>query len=142
MHAFGRRIDFKLAGVPVLATPVLGQLFMAARRNFAAEAWFRIALPRGFDRGPVWATARDVFARGGQFCLASIVQGMLGIEGGAITGASCPASVAWGMADRTHAKTRKDSVLEHLPQATLHHLAERGHCPDIEDPESYIRLLA
>ena len=141
MRAFGQRIDFKLAGVPVLATPVIGQLFMAARRDFAAQTWFRIALPKGFAAEAIRSTARDIFRRGGQFCLASIVQGMSRVAPEAITGANCAAGVAWGMADRTHAKTRKESVLDHLPQATLHRLPERGHCPDIEAPEAYSRLL-
>src|SRR5262249_34125286 len=70
MRAFGDRIDFRVAGIPLLHTPVLGQLFMMAKRNFAAQAWFRISLPKGFDVETVWRVTRAVYDRGGQFCLA------------------------------------------------------------------------
>src|SRR5262249_41512365 len=139
--AFGDRIDFRVAGIPLLHTPVLGQLFMMAKRNFAAQAWFRISLPKGFDVETVWRVTRAVYDRGGQFCLASIIQGQGSMTPEAVMMPNCPASVVWGMADRTQAKTDKDSIRAQLPQAAIHYLPDRGHCPDIEAPEAYSTLL-
>jgi pimeloyl-ACP methyl ester carboxylesterase len=141
MRAFADRIDFRFAGIPVLHTPVLGQVFMMAKRNFAAHAWFRIALPKGFDVESIWRVTRAVYDEGGQFCLASIIQGQETATPQAVTMPDCSASVAWGMADRTHAKTDKGSIHAHLPQAAIRHLPDCGHCPDLEAPELYSGLL-
>jgi pimeloyl-ACP methyl ester carboxylesterase len=140
MEAFVSRIDIKILGVPVLATPVLGQVMMMARRSAVAHAWFRAALPKGFDKELIWGDARKVFQAGGQFCLASIVQGLTSIQADEVT-TDVPSSVVWGLADRTHRATRKESIQTHLAKARLHMLGDRGHCPDIEAPEAYSQLL-
>src|SRR5713101_1669427 len=141
MRAFVDRIDFRIAGVPVLHTPVLGQLYMAMKREFTARTWFRAALPKGFDIDSIWNVARAVYALGGQFCLASIVQGQELIAAEDVNVSGCSANVAWGLADRTHRKTQKDSIRAHLPGAAIHYLNDCGHCPDIEAPQTYSRLL-
>jgi len=58
-----------------------------------------------------------------------------------VTVADGHVSVAWGLADRTHRKTDKQSILTHLPSAVIHPLPECGHCPDIEAPYAYSKLL-
>ncbi|HXZ02454.1 MAG TPA: alpha/beta hydrolase [Stellaceae bacterium] len=141
MRAFALRIDGRLGPIPLLHTPVLGQLFMMARRDFAARTWFRRALPKGFDVDSIWDVTRRVYERGGQFCMASIVQCHARVEAEQVTAPDCEAHVFWGDADRTHRETRKESVLAQLPRGRLHFLDERGHCPDIEAPDAYARLL-
>jgi pimeloyl-ACP methyl ester carboxylesterase len=141
MLEFARRIDLTVGGVAVLHTPILGQLFMIAMRKPIAHRWFRSALPKGSDIEPIWGPARRVFAGGGAFCLASLIQGQAKVTGDDFAVADIPATVVWGESDRTHRQTRKDSVLALLPQARLHRLAECGHCPDIESPRQYQRFL-
>jgi pimeloyl-ACP methyl ester carboxylesterase len=141
MQAYVRRIDFRILGLKVLATPVLGQLLMLAASPAVARMWFRWALPKGIDTDPVAGLSRDLYEHGGQFCLASLVQGLARSTPANFPGIRCPATVAWGMADRTHARTRKESIQSILPHASMHLLQERGHCPDIEDPSAYGQLL-
>lgn len=141
MRAFALRIDGRLGPIPILHVPVMGQLFMMARRDFAAHSWFRRALPKGFDVDSIWRVTRRVYEQGGQFCMASIIQCHARVGAEQVTVPDCPADVFWGDADRTHRETRKESVLAQLPRGRLHFLRDRGHCPDIEAPDSYARLL-
>jgi pimeloyl-ACP methyl ester carboxylesterase len=142
MRAYARRIDGGLGPIRLLHTPVLGQLFMMAARDATARSWFRRALPKGFDVDSVWDVTRQVYRRGGQFCMASIIQCHAHVEAAQATvPPGCPAQIFWGEADRTHRETRRESVLAQLPRGTLHVLPDRGHCPDIEAPDRYARLL-
>lgn len=141
MRAFALRIDGRLGSIPILHTPALGQLFMMARRDFAAHNWFCRALPKGFDVDSIWDVTRRVYSRGGQFCMASIVQCHARVKPEQVTVSDCQADIFWGEADRTHRETRKDSVLAQLPRGRLHFLGDRGHCPDIEAPDAHARLL-
>jgi pimeloyl-ACP methyl ester carboxylesterase len=142
MYAFMKRIDFEVLGVPVLRTPFLGQLFMMARRSSIAHRWFRSALPRDFDRDVIWGDSRKILAHGGQFCLASIMQGLTSIRPEEVT-TDVPSQVVWGLADRTHRATHKETIQIHLANAKIDLLPDSGHCLDIEAPEAYSqRLLA
>lgn len=140
MQAFTERIDFSVAGVRVLGTPIIGQAFMMGARTVIAHRWFRAALPKGFDTDQVWTDTRKVFDAGGVFCLASLMQGLSAIRPEDVT-SDVAASVAWGSADRTHRPTDKASIRAHLPHVTIDTLSECGHCPDIEAPEAYSRRL-
>lgn len=141
MRAYARHIDGRIAGIPVLHTPVLGQVLMALRRDAAALSWFRRALPKGFDVDRIWNVTRPVLEAGGQFCMASIIQGQIGVTSAEVQVRDCPVSVVWGDADRTHAHTDKDSVLRQVPDAHIDHLPACGHLLDIEAPEAYARML-
>jgi pimeloyl-ACP methyl ester carboxylesterase len=141
MAAFGKRIDFKIAGVSLLQTPVLGQMLMVAARAWVARAWYRIALPRGFDSRAIVQATETVFAQGGEYCLASLMQGQAALRSDHVDCPDCRAHVTWGMADRTHAKTDKDSIQAHLPQARIHKVEGWGHCPDLEAPAAYARVV-
>jgi pimeloyl-ACP methyl ester carboxylesterase len=141
MRSYAKRIAFRFAGLNVLAAPVLGQLLLAMKRDLVARSWFRAAAPDLDCAERLWQTSRAVFAEGGQFCLASIVQSGLLDDVERLIVASCPADVTWGDADRTHRKTCKTSIRTHLPQATLEHCAGCGHFPDIEAPVAYGRLI-
>lgn len=41
MKKFGRRIDLRVAGVPLIATPFLGQVAMRLARKKIARLWFK-----------------------------------------------------------------------------------------------------
>ncbi|MBY0531336.1 MAG: alpha/beta hydrolase [Xanthobacteraceae bacterium] len=141
MHEFVNRIDIRLAGIRMFRTPVIGQLFMMLKRNQVARGWFKMALPKGFPSDSVWDLAKPAYESGCVFCVASLVQGQ-----SAITAADLPvnmrqAAIIWGDADRTHAKTNKESIHEHLPHAVITRLPDRGHCLDIETPEQFSQLV-
>jgi pimeloyl-ACP methyl ester carboxylesterase len=141
MHAFVQRIDIRVAGVSMFRTPVVGQLFMALKRATVAHGWFNIALPKGFPAESIWNAAKPAYDAGGAFCLASLVQGQLSIVPQDLAIGHRRLTVFWGDADRTHFKTNKESICEQAPGAVIHHLADRGHCLDIESPEEFSRLL-
>jgi len=141
MQAFVRRIDIRIAGVSMFRTPVVGQLFMALKRADMARGWFKIALPKGFPAESIWNVAKPAYDAGCEFCLASLVQGQLSVDPQDLAIGDRRVTVFWGDADRTHFKTDKESICKHAPSAVIHHLPDRGHCPDIEAPEEFSRLL-
>jgi pimeloyl-ACP methyl ester carboxylesterase len=79
LHEFrhwAARIDLRVAGIPLLATPGVGQALMAAAPSFIAGKWFHgvsgpKANPEAFAR-----VAGTVYEDGGTFCLAALNQSM------------------------------------------------------------------
>jgi pimeloyl-ACP methyl ester carboxylesterase len=141
MRAFAERIAFRIAGINVLTTPVLGQLLLASNRDRVARSWFQAAAADAESAERLYAVSRPVLADGGEFCLASISQSGILEDAEGLTVPGCSAHVTWGDADRTHRKTCKTSIQAHLPQVTIRHCADCGHFPDIEAPVAYSRLI-
>lgn len=136
MHAWTSR------NVPwPLRIPVLGQLAGWAFRHKAANAWYDIALPRNTDRTWYRHHARRALARGGCFCLAGVVQGLLRESIGAVRVDRTPCTMLWGSMDRSHRATSAQSLLDCVPHANIIHFQDCGHFPDLERPERYAYLL-
>jgi hypothetical protein len=70
------RIDLKVAGASVLATPGLGQALMAAAPSLVAEEWSRGVSRPGADVEAYATLARRVYRQGGSLCLAALEPSM------------------------------------------------------------------
>jgi pimeloyl-ACP methyl ester carboxylesterase len=135
------RIDFKFAGVSLLATPGVGQALMAAAPSFVADKWFRGVSGPGADPVAYARVARKVYRQGGTFCLAALIQSMNDVTATDIGPLSVPTTFLWGAADRSHRATRRDTCRELAPHAEVHSFDDLGHCFDIEDPGRVASLL-
>jgi pimeloyl-ACP methyl ester carboxylesterase len=136
MHAWVERIIPK-----PLKVPVLGQLLAWLFRRKTALPWYRAALPRTTDAAPFQDKARYALACGSCFCLAGVVQGLLGEAPDSLRDVSTPCTVIWGAMDRSHKPTKPQSLLDCMPHARIVHFDDCGHFPDIEQPERYAALL-
>lgn len=141
MTAFMNRIDLRVAGVSLLRTPILGQAFISLAAASTAKRWIDAAIPSDKVRDAVWMQSRPVFSSGGEFCLASIVQGLKGTSEEQLRLTSVPVTVTWGTHDPTHRRTDKSSLKNICPCAQINLLEGLGHCPDIEAPDLYADLL-
>jgi pimeloyl-ACP methyl ester carboxylesterase len=135
------RIDLKVAGVPLLATPGVGQALMAMAPSFIAGKWFRGVLGPKADADAFTREARKVYDAGGTYCLAALNQSMRAMTAADVGPLTVPTTFVWGAADRSHRSTRRDSCREIAPHADVRILDGLGHCFDLEDPARVASLL-
>lgn len=128
------RIDMKVAGMPVLATPGIGQVLMATAPAYIAGKWFHGVSGPGADAAGLTRVAAQVYAGGGTFCLAALNQSMREITDADVGPVTVPTTFLWGTADRSHRATQRDSCLAIAPHAEVIELDGLGHCFDLEDP--------
>lgn len=148
----------------MLATPFVGQLvnFAArcralarssapalsaprARRRLLARKWFEVAVAHRPQREVLARHALQALDAGACWCLASAFQRLpAGVQRG-LPAAPQPALSLWGVADRTHRKTRRASCLElsaSLRAADVVELPGVGHCPELEAPLQVAERIA
>lgn len=61
---------------------------------------------------------------------------------GRLPGATVPALVVWGAADRIVPLAHGRAYAEAMPNATLEVIAEAGHLPQLETPETLLKLVS
>ncbi|MBS2021462.1 MAG: alpha/beta hydrolase [Deltaproteobacteria bacterium] len=134
MMAWCDRMDAK----GLLRTPLVGQAMVAMNKAKIAHGWFDYAFGNRERADKLGATSDDVIARGGAFCLASLMQGLSrGPVPQKLTKA-IPTTAVWGALDRSHRKSAPGGVLE-LSPGTLVTFAGAGHSPELEEPERFVR---
>ena len=132
-----RRIDRK----GVIATPYVGQAFMAWRRRWVMQRWYRAALPMTKPVTPFVEPALRAFERGADFCLASLFQRWFNEKEPIFSPVKQPTFVLWGKGDRTHYHTDKSSILNYVPDAAISELEGVGHFPELEEPRRFREIL-
>jgi pimeloyl-ACP methyl ester carboxylesterase len=126
-----------------LAKPYLGQDLMYRIRPTAAKVWYPNALGQPERAETFLKQSCDCFSHGGNFCLASLIQGWFGpeVEQPSFPAFSQPTLAIWGMNDRSHRKSDKRSLLNIAPHAQYIEREGVGHFPEIEDPVWFEGLL-
>lgn len=117
-----------------------GELVMAVRRREVARRWYAAALPEGADPAPFLAPTLESFERGARFPLPQAFRA-LEREAPRLMGATQPALLVWGEADRTHRPSDPAGLRAALPQAEFLPMAGRGHFPELEAPEAFAAAL-
>lgn len=128
----------------VLYRRVLGQFINFTSRDRFPPLWFRIVLADPALRESFTKGALAAFEQGACYCFASFVQSMARLDRDdplLAADATLPVDLVWGEADRTHHSTDPDAIHAHAPQAEILRVPEAGHYPDLEDPETFARLL-
>jgi pimeloyl-ACP methyl ester carboxylesterase len=141
MVRWARRIDLRVLGRGLLATPIAGQAVMWAAPAAIAGRWFAAALAPDADAAAFTATSRRVYDQGGAFCLAALNQAMGGVRAADVGVATVPTTIVWGEDDRTHLRTDKPRSVDLAPGAELVRWPGVGHCPDLERPARFAALL-
>ena len=136
MQAWSKRV------IPrALHIPVVGQTAGWLLRRQAAGRWYRIALPAGRDTSSMQIPAMAALADGGCFCLAGVVRGLGREKEDSLRGIVVPCVMAWGVLDRSHKFTHRDSLKLLLPHACVVEFARSGHLPDLEEPHRFAALV-
>lgn len=126
-----------------IRVPMVGQLLNFAVRERTAEGWFKAALAQRDARPHFQGISRNNLRHGGCFCFAGVVQGMTN-SGTALTASpspDVPATLVWGLDDRSHRATDPESIHSLLPQAEILRLPGVGHFPDLEAPKTFAAAL-
>jgi pimeloyl-ACP methyl ester carboxylesterase len=126
----------------MLKIPIVGQLSNAIFARKFADTWYKYALPRNHPhRLEYAATAKASLAKGGCFCLASLVYGLKEDRNTPLSLLETPATLVWGERDFTHRKTDKESIKAHIKNCEIIEFADAGHFPELEKTQKYVRLM-
>lgn len=126
-----------------LRAPHAGQvMFRLAREKMAVDWWAKFAAGPDLDVEALQREARLLVRQHCCYALASSLQHLCAraVEPDLIV--STPATVVWGLADRSHAGTDRASILRYLPQAQWVELDRVGHFADLEAIEVVQREAA
>lgn len=140
---WARLMDFRNRGW--VAKPILGQLIVAASQRVIAHRWFAKALSPSSDASAFSMQSKAAFDAGCGWALASLVQAYFAAPAPVLSPISQPSLVIWGMEDRSHRLTKRDSVLQYFKDAELIQFEKAGHSPELEQPtlfkEHLVRLI-
>lgn len=116
----------------VLKAPFAGQLgFRLTREKAAVDWWARFAAGPDFDVAALQDQARTLVRNHCCYALASITQKWFGGDAPDLR-VDTPATVIWGLADRSHAATDRASILTCVPHARIVEVERAGHFADLE----------
>lgn len=125
----------------VLRVPILGQITNSFLEKKFANSWYKYALPKGYDISNYQHKSLTALRNGSCFCLSSLVQGLAKEMNSVLKTIEIPSTLIWGNRDFTHRKTNNKSILEHLPNCEIIEFENCGHFPELEDTNSYVKLL-
>lgn len=135
---WAKRIDFK----GLIATPFIGQLLMLLKKQWVAKQWYHHALPQDNYQSSYFETSREAFAKGSNYSLASAFQSLFGMNDPTFKKVKQPTVIIWGMKDRTHKKTNKESVSAYFENAEIIQFENAGHFPELEQPLLFYNIIS
>jgi pimeloyl-ACP methyl ester carboxylesterase len=125
----------KVLGGAVLAQPFTGQIgFRLNREKTTIGYWIPFAAGPDAPVAMLQEEARKVQHAGCCYALASQIQ-KLGSTPSPMLNVTIPSAIIWGLADRSHAETDRQSVCKFASQASYAEWENVGHFIDIEAPE-------
>lgn len=124
----------------VLARPFVGQYLMKRIARKRMPAWYQLSVGNTNKLDRFCSCAEESFKQGALWSLASAYQIYMdpGIE---LPVPGQPILAIWGLADRSHPPENAASPQMLSGNVTYHALADCGHCPELEDPETILRLV-
>jgi pimeloyl-ACP methyl ester carboxylesterase len=132
---WARRVDPR----GVLSMPVLGQLLVAIAPQRLARGWYSAAaLPHRRDL--MTSVGLEMMKQGAHYSLASAFQGFFR-DAERLGPVKAPTTFVWGLRDRTHRKTDRDSVSENADNPTIVEFEASAHFPELDEPERFARLI-
>lgn len=125
---------YEVLGGGELSVPFEGQIgFRLRRQKISIDYWIPFAAGPDAPVAKLQEVARKVQACGCAYALASQVQKLRAAPQN--LSVPVPAAIIWGLADRSHSKTDRQSVRRYAPEASYHEWEGIGHFIDIEAPE-------
>jgi pimeloyl-ACP methyl ester carboxylesterase len=125
-----------------LKLPFLGQLTNALYAQKLADIWYKYSLPKNHSSRHDFAQiAKASIAKGGCFCLSSLVQGLNQDRKTELNLMDVPTTLVWGAMDFTHRKTEKDSIKKHIKNCEIIEFKNCGHFPELENSKDYVKLI-
>lgn len=129
----------------VLRTPLLGQAMMRLRLGPVARGWYGVAVRDPERRRALDDLAQRRLRAGARFPLASMFQswfsGTVADPVAAADAPAQPATIVWGLDDRSHRRTDRAASATLAPGSALTELPGVGHFFELEDPSGFERRL-
>jgi len=126
----------------LLKKPFIGQIVNSMYANRFTGIWYKYALPKHHSSIEEYTkTAKVSLAKGGCFCLSSLVQGLNKDRKSDLNLLGIPTTLVWGSMDFTHRKTDKDSIKKHIKNCEVIEFEHCGHFPELENTKDYVQLI-
>jgi pimeloyl-ACP methyl ester carboxylesterase len=138
-QAWCRLVDFNKKNI--INRPVLGQALMLTGKSFISKKWYRFTRGQNRFYEKYLETTLKAFEEGACFCLASLFQTFHDWRLPENFRIKQEVISIWGLADRSHLNTDKQSLLSHVPEARIVHFDDCGHFPELDRSEEFGRLL-
>lgn len=107
-----------------------------------AGVWYKYSLPKNYESSHEYVqTAKTSIAKGGCFCLSSLVQGLNKGKKSELNLIGVPTTLVWGSKDFTHRKTDKNSIKRHIKNCEIIEFENCGHFPELENTRDYVTLI-
>ncbi|HEU4497413.1 MAG TPA: alpha/beta hydrolase, partial [Flavobacterium sp.] len=108
-----------------------------------AKTWYQYALPKHSIQRPDFVrTSHECLARGGCFCVSSLVQGLMAEEKTVLEMNGVPATLVWGAKDFSHRMTDKHTIKNHIKDCEIVEFKNCGHFPELEDAGKFVKLIS
>ncbi len=132
---------YEVLGGATLAVPFEGQIgFRLDRQKVSIDYWIPFAAGPNAPVTKLQDEARKVQDCGCAYALASQVQKLRAVP--ETLSVTIPAAILWGLADRSHTNTDRESVRRYAPAARYEEWEGIGHFIDIEAPEKIAEVAA
>jgi len=121
-----------------LKRPFEGQIeFRSVREQATIDWWAKFAAGPNLALTQFQAEARNVQRAGCCYALATLVQTLSALNPAPELRPMIPASIIWGLQDKSHLSTDRQSIRRYAPHAAFLELEDVGHFADIEAPEAF-----
>lgn len=132
-------VDFKRKNI--LHRPIVGQILMLTGQSLVTKKWYHYARGENDFYDGYLKTTLEAYAQGACFCLASLFQEFqkwtlpknLKLKQEVVS--------IWGLADRSHRTTAKDSLLLHAPKAKIISFSDCGHFPELDRSREFSEIV-
>lgn len=124
----------------ILAKPIIGQLVMKRLAPKRMPDWYALSVGRREMIPAFCNCAARSFRHGAQWSLASAYQCYMD-ERVVLTAPSQPVLSIWGEADKSHPPDNRHTIRRLVPAAHCVSLADLGHTPELEAPESVLEAI-
>ncbi len=125
----------------ILNRAIVGQLFIKAKKRQVARQWVNFASGTKKFAHAATPLIDHQLRRGGCYCLASAMQYCLPTTSPTLSHIEQPATLVYGVKDKSHGGTDFTSIREYGDHITLAPIDIAGHFPELEKPAVFKAII-
>jgi len=125
----------------VLNRPVIGQLFIKAKKRQVARQWVKFVSNTESFTNTSTPLIDHQLHHGGCYCLASAMQYCLPTQSPQLSAIKQPATLIYGAKDRSHKVTDFGSIRDYGADIALEPIDQAGHFPELETPQEFKLII-
>lgn len=125
----------------LLNRPIIGQLFIRAKKRMVARQWVNFASNTESFTEHATPLIDQQLHRGGCYCLASAMQYCLPTESPRLNTIPQPTTLIYGTHDKSHKVTDFESIRDYGNSIDIEPIEGAGHFPELEAPLAFKNIV-